>query len=326
MQSPRPVALECTPMTTPVHIPRTGTVNWLTSEAPPAYHNNTQVNDHAWQDIDIDMPLNDDPILVTPSVPRVDNPRTQTSLWPEVSPTTYNTPQPNQTEAAAFIRARPGGPVQADAQNMLSVERRVSSQVQKKATASKEGHDALLTLGLSMAKQNKVSTPETSIPVKKRKPRNMPSKVSPRRTKVNTNKRRKAVVNTKKDRATVTLGVEKVVSCNYGCVHGGLVAMQQMQPYDTRHYLGEGRYLNTKHCLDCTIPISTLFEQSKRKAVVYYCQVDYNVEELTDDNTDKADNPCACILCVKCYFHREMKKNGTTVRGKTRRSSNRGCV
>jgi hypothetical protein len=89
-----------------------------------------------------------------------------------------------------------------------------------------------------MAKQNKVSTPETSIPVKKRKPRNMPSKVSPHRTKVNTNKRRKAVVNTKKDGATVTLVVEKVVSCNYRCVHGGLVAMQQMQPYNTRHYLG----------------------------------------------------------------------------------------
>ncbi len=97
-----------------------------------------------------------------------------------------------------------------------------------------------------------------------------------------------------------------------------------MQPYDTKHYLGNGKYLHNKKCKDCNESIAALFNTLKRKAIFYYCQVDYNVEELTDESKTKAESPCGSILCVGCYFQRDTNKS--TTEGKPRRTSNRGRV
>ena len=69
--------------------------------------------------------------------------------------------------------------------------------------------------------------------------------------------------------ATTKIVLQKEESCKYGCTHGGLVAMLQMQQYDTKHYLKQGKYLNGKNCVDCTQSIVAVFEQSKEKAVFY---------------------------------------------------------
>jgi hypothetical protein len=112
-----------------------------------------------------------------------------------------------------------------------------------------------------------------------------------------------------------------MLTCKYGCTHGGLVEMLQMPIYATKHCLQKGNYLHKKKCFDCKQSIEAIFEKSKNKAVFYYCQADYNVAELDDDNKAEAQEPCACILCLTCYFKRETTKNATT--GKTTRSSGR---
>jgi hypothetical protein len=206
---------------------------------------------------------------------------------------------------------------------MVAVERRISSQLQKKATTSPEGQQALLVLTKNLEKQNKENTPAKTTLIPKRKSTSATSKTTAKgplqkRGKLQASgvqKKKKACAHSAKAKQTA------VLACNYGCAHGGLVTMQQMQPYDTKHYLGEGKYLHKKNCKDCKKSLAALFEHSKQKTVFYYCQVDYNLTELTDDDA-KAETPCATILCIECYFARETKKNETA--GTTRRSSARG--
>ena len=276
----------------------------------------------AWHEIDFEMLPNANTTIVTPIGTKV-QPRTTAETQTDTSMTEDNlTVEPimvvSPTEAATFMNARPGGPLQENSQRMVAVERRAGSKLRKKASTSKEGSRALVEISTNLAQQNKAQAPMKSTPIKKGK---ASSETSNKRTK---GPKRKATTGQKAKGAapTATNVQTTVLSCKYGCAHGGLVTMQQMQPYDTRHYLGEGKYLHKKKCKDCKKQIAALFEHSKRKSVFYYCQTDYRMSELTDDNFAKAEPPCATVLCVECYFARETKKN--TSAGKTRRSSTRG--
>jgi hypothetical protein len=288
----------------------------------------THVRDNAWEDIDLELPTDVATTVVTPSVSTYKTPE-RTSTQPSTTELKQDQAKVHTnvsipSTATAFIDSRPGGPLQTQQQKMVTVERRVSMQLQKKATTSKEGRQALKTISRNVANQNETATPVAlSLPAKRKSPSvNCPLEKT-RQNRAKGNKRATGHATTQD--AEVTKQVKtKVLSCKYGCKHGGLLNMQQMQPYDTRHYLGEGMYLHKKNCLDCKHNLGALFKTSKMKAVFYYCQVDYNVKELTDDNKAKADSPCACILCIECYFSRETKKN--TTMGKTNRSSSRGRV
>ena len=100
------------------------------------------------------------------------------------------------------------------------------------------------------------------------------------------------------------------------------MGLKQMMPYDTKYCLEKGNYFYGKQCFDCKVSIASVFRNSKNKALVYYCQVDYNVAELCDDDQTKEEQPCGCILCLTCYYKREAMKN--LGQGKTTRSSGRG--
>jgi hypothetical protein len=95
-----------------------------------------------------------------------------------------------------------------------------------------------------------------------------------------------------------------------------------MMPYDTKFCLGKGNYFDDKNCIDCHKAITALFHVSNNKAIFYYCPIDYNIDNLQEDNAAVAAAACACILCIDCYFGREEKK--TAASGKATRSSGRG--
>ena len=95
----------------------------------------------------------------------------------------------------------------------------------------------------------------------------------------------------------------------------------QMQPRNTRYSLEPGNYFDQKLCLDCKKPIHDLFQQSKKKAMFYYCPDDWNAAKLEDTDTNLAAQPCDCILCLTCYFGRETKKSEQV--GTNQRSSGR---
>jgi hypothetical protein len=269
----------------------------------------------AWQEIGLDMMNGAPTSIVTPGVSGV-QPTAPTVIMPDKSSPIAPVGVVQPTTATAFLQSRPGGPIQQETQRMVAVERRISSQLQRKATTSKAGQQALLAVTQDLAAQHKPTTPGPPTPIQKRKASRITSTKTARGPVHKRAKVQAAKVHIDKAKPPT------VPACKFGCTHGGLVALQQMQPYDTKHYLGAGKYLHKKTCRDCSTSLVSLFEQSKRKTIFYYCQVDYNMTELTDDECGNADHPCATILCIGCYFARETKKNEGA--GTTRRSSTRG--
>lgn len=221
------------------------------------------------------------------------------------------------TEVEAFMRTRPGGPVQTAKAEMKTNERRVSTFLQKKSIASTQGQDALVALGNMVAtKEGRNKESAFTTPSKKRK--------GGKGMKQHTQVKKKQVSNAEKTINTVSPEVDRNKTkpeCKFGCRHGGLVELLQMVPSNTKHSLEPGNYFDDKSCLDCEQPIVELFQQSKRKALFYYCPEDWNAAELEDNNTQLAAKSCDCILCITCYFQRETKK--TEQIGTTRRSSGR---
>ena len=149
---------------------------------------------------------------------------------------------------------------------MIAMERRISMQLQRKATTSPEGQQSLLAITKNLAQQNKENTPVTTTPLQKRKSSSARKNTSTtaegplqKRVKVRAAK----VLKKKGSPLTEKAKPSDLPSCNYGCAHGGLVTMQQMQPYDMKHYLGEGKYLHKKNCSDCTKSLAALFEHLK---------------------------------------------------------------
>jgi hypothetical protein len=223
-------------------------------------------------------------------------------------------------DASQFMATRPGGPLATKMRNTKMMERKVIATLQKKGTTSAKGHDALTAITTTLARTNKenikLATKSskrtnagqhtiTAKPVKKGK-----------RTPTTTTK-----TTVQPPESTPAENIVTVV-CQYGCCHGGWVGLKQMMPYDTKYCLEKGNYFFGKQCIDCTASIEDVFRKSKNKALVYYCQVDYNVSELCDNNGAKAARPCACILCLTCYYERETKKK--LIDGKNTRSSRRG--
>ena len=286
-----------------------------------------QVPAHAWEELDflqddLDNPLDDcSPIkhplvvpkaVVTPAIDRLP------------PPTVRPTELALCTPAVAFMRERPAGPRQTSALQMKALERRVSAQVQRKSTTTPAGRRALADISAMTQAGNHKATITQPRPTKKMKGSR---KVSAKPTKGGTAKQRNKGVTA---RRTPTQAMIPVVDnmgtaepvCTYGCTHGGLVGLKQMMPYDTKFCLEKGNYFHSKCCVDCNASIAEVFGASKNKALVYYCPIDYNVDNLSDDNAAIADTPCACILCITCYIGREEKKTATS--GKGTRSSRRG--
>jgi hypothetical protein len=217
-------------------------------------------------------------------------------------------------KAAAFMQTKPGGGKETVQREMQNTERRVSSQIQKKSTTSVTGRVALASLSTASAARNKTSIPVCTPESQKRKASTTATKTKQRKKKTS------AIIRA----VTPAAPVATIPKCGYGCSHGGLIEMLQMTPKDTKHYLEPGNYLHGKACLDCNKHLGDMFVTAKNKSLflLYYCQVDYNAAELDDDSADLKTTPCACVLCVPCYFGREMKKNETS--GAANRSSGRG--
>jgi hypothetical protein len=216
-------------------------------------------------------------------------------------------------KAAAFMQTKPGGGKETVQREMQNTERRVSSQLQKKSTTSVTGQVALASVSTASAARNKTSIPVCTPENPKRK---APIATKPKQRK----KKTSAII----PAVTPAAPIATIPKCRYGCSHGGLIEMLQMTPMDTKHYLAPGNYLHGKACLDCNKNLGDMFVAAKNKSrfLLYYCQVDYNAFELHDDNADLKTTPCACVLCVPCYFGRETKKDETS--GAANRSSGRG--
>jgi hypothetical protein len=331
-QSPRAPTTLITPTAKKEPAPSFEETQWM---APTAWNDiegtNDAVNsDNDWQHIDLDMNDNTDPTIVTPIVPRYKTAEpANIDGNTKIKPKTYQAPNTcTETETkkdpSAFMDARPGGPQQTQQQNMRNIERHVSAQLKKKATTSTDGQQALIIIADKLAKTNTKKTPSVSSTHKNGKSADTPRDTTKRRQSQKKDKNPRPTQKVKTANPLTKPVPATVQACKYGCAHGGLVEMKQMQPYDTKHYLGNGKYLHNKKCKDCNESIAALFNTSKRKAIFYYCQVDYNVEELTDESKTKAESPCASILCVGCYFQRDTNKS--TTEGKPRRTSNRGRV
>jgi hypothetical protein len=221
---------------------------------------------------------------------------------------------PRASKAMTFMTTQPGGTVQERQRAMKAAERRVSAQLQRKSTTSGAGRNALVAMSATIAAQNKVVGDVQRSATKRKDNSNKQHQPSMRKKKKGS-----ALVATTKQPIKAT-----IPNCDYGCRHGGLVALMQMATSNTKYCLEVGNFFYQKSCLDCNKPIDNLFAQSKNKAVFYYCPVDYNVAELDDDNATFAAQPCKCILCIPCYFGRDTKKKAES--GTATRTSSRGRV
>ena len=230
--------------------------------------------------------------------------------------TTTSAHGPNDPDL--FMKARPGGPHATKTHSLKLMERQVLSKLQKKGTTSTRGHDALAAITTTVARKNKENEIVPSTGAKRKTNNTAPEKAKP--TKNGRVKKTTTTVIAIPQPTPPTVQVDTVV-CQYGCRHGGWVDLKQMMPYDTRHCLEKGNYFDEKHCVDCRASIGDVFRKSKNRAQLYYCQIDYNVSELCDNDREKAEQPCACILCLTCYYKREPKNN--EVVGKKTRSSGR---
>jgi hypothetical protein len=215
------------------------------------------------------------------------------------------------SQAMAFVQTRPEGPLHKTDCGMKALTRKVATTIAKKCTTSNEGRGALAEVGTKAAISNKEN--ETSVKkasTNKRKICNKPSQTSEKRkARTENNPIVSEATDDNEQNSSITV---LPPTCTYGCKHGGIIALLQMQPESTRHYLKEGNFFHNKACVDCKALIDPLFLKSKRKTLFYYCQVDFNVSNLDDDNTAIAAQSCDCILCLECYFKRSEKKEGET--------------
>jgi hypothetical protein len=204
---------------------------------------------------------------------------------------------------------------------MKAMERQVTAQVQKKCTALAKGCDALVAVSAAMAEHNKENVRVMAKRTSKRKA------LAPKQQSQSNRKKPKHDVSV----GWPTLHIHTIPEtptkktlpmCNYGCSHGGLVELKQMMPHETKYYLEKGNYFHCKSCKDCSVSIEQLFKKSKEKGLLYYCTDDFRRAELDEENAEFATTPCACILCIPCYFSRDTKKNEAA--GTATRSSGRG--
>jgi hypothetical protein len=277
----------------------------------------------AWQDLDllagiIDHPLEDcepvvSPVRVTQSV---EKPRYLEQIPPTVQPAEAARPSP----ALAFMQGRPAGPVQTTHDRMKALERRVTTQVQKKSTTAPEGRQALQSIAVQAGESNNKENETATKTKQKQKGSRKSPVVKKKAKKTPTTKSNKTPPPAKTITHATVVNNEPV--CGYGCRHGGLVGLKQMAQYDTKYCLEKGNYFDSKCCVDCKTSIAEVFAASKNRALLYYCPLDYNIHNLQEDNSAVADTPCACILCIACYFRREEKKQAAS--GKVTRSSGRG--
>lgn len=288
---------------------------------------NYDVPTNAWEGMDLltgsfDEPLEDCNPVPSPDILQgnIIQPTYLTKPAPGLEPTNLAV----LTPAATFMQGRPAGPVQTTHVKMKALERRVTTQMQKKSTTAPQGHRALQQLSAQAQAGNnkenergertskkKKMTRKTPVVRKKQKKASTPSlsKTPPRQ-------------NTPSSTSTVTAPVAEKPICTYGCMHDGLVELKQMDLYDTKFCLEKGNYFDSKSCIDCNKSVAEVFRISKNKALLYYCQLDYNIHNLQEDNAAAAETPCACILCIACYFTRLEEKRDAM--GKARRSSGRG--
>jgi len=230
-------------------------------------------------------------------------------------------PSPS-TMAEEFMQSRPGGQLEARDREMKVVERRVSSKMQKKGTTSAEGRNALDEITTIMADKNK-DNEATDPCVKKRQ------KKGERAVLITPNKRKQKDIQTatsKHKRVGSDPALKKKTKtpkeeCIYGCIHGGLLELVQMIPKWTKYHLGNGNYFHDKQCKDCNGSIHDLFDKSKGKGIFYYCHMDNQVADFSDDEQEMETTACGCILCISCYYKRDEKKKLAS--GKSTRSSGR---
>ena len=297
----------------------------VASDTPLATHN--QVPECQWEELDFLMGSRDNPIEqeCTPVAHRPVVPQLVVTPANDIMRPS-STQEPHvvmPTPAALFMQERPAGPVHATKQSMKALERSITVQAQRKSNTATVGCHAFHDISSQTKKGN------TARDIARKS--NKKTKESCKRpaTNHNTQKRNKQRMTTATKRkastpvvAAVTITHNDLPVCTYGCTHDGLVGLKQMMPYDTKFCLQPGNYFHNKVCLDCKTFLADVFGASKNRALVYYCPMDYNVHNLRDDNAAVAESPCACILCINCYFRREQKK--TAASGKGTRASGRG--
>jgi hypothetical protein len=232
---------------------------------------------------------------------------------------------PGPSKVNVFMQSRPGGHQETVDNEMKVVERRISSQLQKKGTTSAQGRHALAEIATTMATVNKENEPAAQA-VNKRKSQSGPAIPQAPIKKVRRKLQHQAKSTQKIAKSakaqTNTAKLWPVIACKYGCQHGGLLELVQMIPKNTKYHLGRGNYFHNKSCKDCNGSIGDMFEKSKNKAIFYYCHMDNKVFDLRDDDLEKEATACACILCLPCYYRRD--ENKKLVSGKSTRSSGRG--
>ena len=230
-----------------------------------------------------------------------------------IQPTQLKVPHPivpsPTSKVKTFMQSRPGGQLEKRNGEMRGLERRMSSQIQKKGSTSTQGRKALEEVTKIVAYNNK-DNEATDTTGNKRKDRGerailiTPIK-KPRKRGQKKATKKKSV---KSDHAINGKKVMPVIKCKYGCRHGGLLELVQMIPMYTKYHLERGNYFDDKQCKDCNESIGDLFGKSKGKAIFYYCHIDNKVADFSDDEQEMETTACACTLCLMCYYNRDKKK------------------
>ena len=281
----------------------------------------------AWEELELETGWLDNPgencppvshpLIASPLVE--ETPIIKMALQPVQPTQMQQAPRAQTTPALTFMEERPAGPVQTTQLQMRALERRFATQVNRNSATTPEARRALATISIQAKRGNTKAAGTMERPAKK-------TKVTPKSARTPKKAKKGSTPKVTTENPVGLLGADNnddMPVCGYGCKHSGLVELKQMMPYDTRFCLEKGNYFDSKCCIDCKTSIASVFKASKQKAVIYYCPVDYNVSNLQDENAAIAESPCACILCITCYFEREAKK--TVASGKTTRTSRRGC-
>jgi hypothetical protein len=178
------------------------------------------------------------------------------------------TMSPGPSKVNIFMQSRPGGHQETVDNEMKVVERRVSSQLQKKGITSAQGRHALVAIATTMATVNKENEPEAKA-VNKRKSQSGPAvpeapiKKVRRKLQHQAKSTQKRATSAPAESNITTLSL--VIACKYGCQHGGLLELVQMIPKNTKYHLGRGNYFHNKSCKDCNGSIGDMFEKIKEE-------------------------------------------------------------
>jgi hypothetical protein len=113
-----------------------------------------------------------------------------------------------------------------------------------------------------------------------------------------------------------------------GCIHCDLLELKQMEPTRIRHYLQRHEFLERAKCAgDCGLSIKEIFNATKKKADLYYCDFGKKGFDAPESDREKATMECGLVLCLAChgkradaYAQANAQAGGSTHRSTRRRN------